>query len=467
MQPKKLNPMWGGVFSQITSTALKNINQSITFDIRLAKYDVLGSKAHCKMLAKKQIITQAECQKIIHGLDIIAKKIATGKLKFDIQLEDIHMNIEYALTKIIGKTAEKLHTARSRNDQVATDLKLWLREAMDILDNHLQNIQITLVAKAQRYYNTIMPGFTHLQSAQPVTFGHHLLAYFEMFKRDRSRIKSARTRLNESPLGTAALAGTSFPIDRHMTAKELGFDRPTSNSLDSVSDRDFVLEYLSITAIIAIHLSRLAEEIILWCSQQFGFIKLSDAMSTGSSIMPQKRNPDAAELIRAKSGKIIGNLLNVLTVMKGLPLAYSKDMQEDKEPVFATHDTLSLAIPTLTALIQDISVDEQAMLTAATAGFSTATDIADWLVKNHGYSFRKAHKTSGTIVKLALQYKKNIQDLDLLTIQKIDPKITHDIYRIVTAQAAVANKTSFGGTAPKRVIQAINKAKRYLNGDKL
>ena len=462
MQTKKLNPMWGGVFSHTSAKIMAEINQSITFDVRLAKYDILGSKAHCKMLAKKHIITQAECKKIIRGLDIIAKRIATGKLKLNPNLEDIHMNIEYALTKIIGQAAEKLHTARSRNDQVATDLKLWLRDAMDVVDNQLKDIQTILVAKAQRYYNTIMPGFTHLQPAQPVTFGHHLLAYFEMFKRDRSRIKSALIRLNESPLGTAALAGTSFPVDRHMTAKELGFASPTANSLDSVSDRDFVLEYLSIAAIIAIHLSRLAEEIILWCSHQFGFIKLSDAMSTGSSIMPQKRNPDAAELIRAKSGQIIGNLLNVFTVMKGLPLAYSKDMQEDKEPVFATHDTLTLAIPTLTALLQDISVHEQVMLTAATNGFTTATDIADWLVKQHGFSFRKAHKISGEIVKLASKYKKSIQDLDLSAIQKINPKITHDIYHILTAQASVANKTSFGGTAPKRVSQAISKAKRYL-----
>lgn len=462
MKTSKLNPIWGGVFSQTTSCALQKINQSIAFDIHLAKYDILASKAHCKMLAKTHIITQAECRKIIRGLNVIDKKISTGKLKLKPELEDIHMNIEYALTKIIGQVAGKLHSARSRNDQVVTDFKLWMRDAWDILDAHLKSIQLALVDKAQQHYNTIMPGFTHLQTAQPVTFGHHLMAYFEMFKRDRSRIKNARSRLNESPLGAAALAGTSFPINRHMTAKELGFDSITANSLDSVSDRDFVLEYLSVTSIIAIHLSRLAEEIILWCSKQFDFIKLSDALSTGSSIMPQKRNPDAAELIRAKSGQIIGNLVNVFMVMKGLPLAYSKDMQEDKEPVFATHDTIVLSIASLTAMLQDMFIDKQKMLSAAANGYSTATDMADWLVKKQGFSFRKAHKISGEIVKLAIHHGHELKDLDLLLMQKIEPKITKDIYRILDVQNSVKSKTSFGGSAPKRVNQAIKEAKKYL-----
>ena len=459
----KVNPMWGGVFSLSSSDVMKKINQSISFDVRLAKYDILGSKAHCRMLAKSRIITKAECKKIIDGLSKIEKEIAAGKMKFKTEFEDIHMNIEAALTKKIGEVAGKLHTARSRNDQVATDFKLWVRDALDNLDENLKKLQQVLIAKAKQHFATIMPGFTHLQSAQPVTFGHHLMAYFEMFKRDRSRIKNARMLLNECPLGAGALAGTSFPIDRHMVAKELGFDSPTANSLDSVSDRDFVLEYLSVASICAIHLSRLAEEIVIWCSKQFGFIKLSDAFTTGSSMMPQKRNPDAAELVRAKSGRIIGHLNSVLIVMKGLPLAYSKDMQEDKEPVFDTHDTIILSVAAITGMIKDMNVDKQKMFIASGAGYPTATDMADWLVKKQGISFRSAHKITGKIMKLAESNGCELKDLDLSLMQSIEPKITKDIYSVLSIENSLKSKTSFGGSAPVRVAEAIKAAERRLS----
>ncbi len=458
----KSNPIWGGRFATAAAPTLQTINQSISFDARLAKQDILGSKAHCKMLAKSKIITKAECKKIIEGLNKIDKEIAEGRFKFKTELEDVHMNIESALAKIIGDAAGKLHTARSRNDQVVTDLKLWIRDAFDCLNENLKKLQLSLINKAEKHADTIMPGMTHLQSAQPVTFGHHLMAYFEMFKRDRGRIKSARVRLNECPLGAAALAGTSFPIDRNFTAKELKFALPTANSLDSVSDRDFVVEYLSIVTLCAIHLSRLAEEIIIWSTNQFGFIKLSDAFTTGSSIMPQKRNPDAAELIRAKAGRIIGNLNSVLIVLKGLPLAYAKDMQEDKEPVFDTHDTIMLSTATMAAMIDDVQVDKQKMYQAAIAGFSTATDFADWLVKNLKFPFRKAHKISGKIVKLAEDKGCTLIELDLPLIQSIEPKITYAIYEILTVESSVKSKTSFGGTAPQNVRAAIKSAKKSL-----
>ena len=412
------------------------------------------------MLAKTKIITKAESKKIIDGLNKIAKEIAAGKFKFKTELEDIHMNIESTLAKIIGDTAGKLHTARSRNDQVVTDFKLWIRDAFACLDINLKKLQLVLINKAEKHADTIMPGITHMQSAQPITFGHHLMAYFEMFKRDRSRIKDACARLNECPLGSAALAGTSFPIDRNFIAKELKFIVPTANSLDSVSDRDFVMEYLSAVALCAIHLSRLAEEIIIWSTDQFGFIKLSDAFTTGSSIMPQKRNPDAAELIRAKTGRIIGNLNSVLIMMKGLPLAYAKDMQEDKEPVFDTHDTVILSTATMAAMLADIQVDKQKMHQAATFGFSTATDLADWLVKSLKISFRKAHKISGKIVKLAENKGCTLTELDLPSMQSIEPKITDAIYEILTVESSVKSKTSFGGTAPQNVKAAIKSAKK-------
>ncbi|MEI8055449.1 MAG: argininosuccinate lyase [bacterium] len=460
----KSNTMWGGRFAKNTAATLQKINQSIAFDVRLAKHDILGSKAHCKMLEKTKIITKTEGKKIIGGLNKIEKEIATGKFKFKTELEDIHMNIESALAKIIGDSAGKLHTARSRNDQVVTDFKLWIRDAFACLDVNLKKLQLALINKAEKHADTIMPGMTHLQSAQPITFGHHLMAYFEMFKRDRSRIKDAYIRLNECPLGSAALAGTSFPIDRNFTAKELKFTAPTANSLDSVSDRDFVIEYLSIAMLCAIHLSRLAEEIILWSTDQFGFIRLSDAFTTGSSIMPQKRNPDAAELIRAKTGRIIGNLNSVLIMMKGLPLAYAKDMQEDKEPVFDTHDTIVLSTTTMIAMINDIQVDKQKMRQAAATGFSTATDLADWLVKNLKIPFRKAHKISGQLVRTAENRNCTLIELDLLSMQAIEPKITKAIYTALTVESSVKSKTSFGGTAPQNVKAAIKAAKKTAKG---
>ncbi|CAL7961154.1 Argininosuccinate lyase [Gammaproteobacteria bacterium] len=454
----KSNPMWGGRFLSATNATLQKINQSISFDVRLYKHDILASKAHCKMLAKTKIIAKAECKKIINGLNKIDKEISDGKFKFKSELEDIHMNIESALEKTIGVAAGKLHTARSRNDQVVTDFKLWIREALDCLDMDLKKLQLALVNKAEKHSSTIMPGFTHLQLAQPVTLGHHMMAYFEMFKRDRSRIKDARVRLNECPLGSAALAGTSFPIDRSFTAKELKFYAPTANSLDSVSDRDFVMEYLSVASMCAIHLSRLAEEIIIWSTDQFGFIKLSDAFTTGSSIMPQKRNPDAAELIRAKSARIIGNLNSVLIMMKGLPLAYAKDMQEDKEPVFDTHDTIILSVSTMAAMINNMQINKQKMYRAATSGFSTATDLADWLVKNLKLSFRQAHKISGKIVMSAEGKNCELKDLDLVSMQTIEPKITNKIYKILDIESSVKNKTSFGGTSPENVKAAVKSA---------
>ncbi len=454
----KLNPMWSGRFSMPSSDLLQKINESISFDVRLAKHDILGSKAHCKMLAKTGIITKEECKKIIDGLNKIDKKITSGSFEFKIELEDIHMNIESALSDLIGETAGKLHIARSRNDQVATAFKLWIRDALKKLEGHLKNLQSALITQAKQHVETIMPGFTHLQAAQAVTFAHHMMAYVEMFKRDRSRIKDASSRLNECPLGAAALAGTSFPVDRNMIAKELGFDCPTANSLDSVSDRDFALEYLSLVAISSVHLSRLSEEIVIWSSQQFSFIKLSDAFTTGSSIMPQKRNPDAAELIRAKTGRIIGDLNSLLIALKGLPLAYSKDMQEDKEPVFDAHDTIVISLCVMTEMIGSMYVNKEKMYQATTIGFLTATDLADWLVKKLGFSFRKSHSISGKIVKIAEVKKCELQDLTLADMQSVEPKITADIYDILTIDSSVNSKTSFGGTAFKNVKGAIKLA---------
>lgn len=455
--------MWGGRFEAEPNDLLKQINQSIGFDMRLAKHDIIGSIAHCKMLAKTKIITLAENKKIITGLVKINQKIIAGEFEFKPELEDIHMNIESALKDLIGDVAGKLHTARSRNDQVVTDFKLWIRDALDDLDVALKNTQLALINQAKEHYATIMPGMTHLQIAQPVTFGHHLLAYFEMFKRDRSRIKDARSRLNECPLGAAALAGTSFPIDRQFTAKELKFTGPTANSLDSVSDRDFVMEYLSVAAICAIHLSRLAEEIILWSSSQFDFIKLSDAFTTGSSIMPQKRNPDGAEIIRGKTGRVIGSLNSVLVMMKGLPLAYAKDMQEDKEAVFVAHDTIILSVNVMAAMVCDMQVNRVKMHQDATIGFATATDLADWLVKNLRVSFRKAHHISGAIVKIAESKQCKLEEIDLKTMRAIEPKITNKIYQVLDITDSVKSKTSYGGTAPNNVKAAIRLTKGSVN----
>ncbi len=405
----------------------------------------------------------ADAEKIIEGLDRIAQEIAAGSFTFKTELEDIHMNVEARLAELIGEPAGRLHTARSRNDQVATDFRLWVRDALDRLEAGLTDLQSAMIDLAERHTGTVMPGFTHLQTAQPVTFGHHLLAYVEMLGRDRGRMRDARARLNECPLGSAALAGTSFPIDRHAVAQALGFDRPTANSLDAVSDRDFALEYLGAAAICAVHLSRLAEEIVVWCSDAFRFIRLTDAFTTGSSIMPQKKNPDAAELVRAKSGRVIGSLSGLLIVMKGLPLAYSKDMQEDKEPVFETDDTLGLCIAAMAGMVRDLTPDAARMRAATEAGFITATDLADWLVRVLGLPFRQAHHVTGRIVKLAEDRNAKLAELSLADLQSVEPRITQAVFDVLTVDASVASRTSFGGTAPETVRAAVSSAReRFL-----
>lgn len=456
------NKMWGGRFGEGPDKIMEEINASIGFDQRFFAQDIRGSKAHCAMLAETGIISKPDADRIIAGLDSILKEIEEGRFTFKRELEDIHMNIESRLADLIGATAGRLHTARSRNDQVALDFKLYIRDTIDHLDEQLADFQLALVEKAEAHAATIMPGFTHLQTAQPVTFGHHCLAYVEMAARDRGRLTDARKRLNESPLGSAALAGTSFPIDRERTAKELGFDGPTRNSLDSVSDRDFVLETLSAAAIAATHLSRLAEEIVVWSTFGFNFIRLTDGFTTGSSIMPQKRNPDAAELVRAKSGRVIGALTSLLIVMKGLPLAYSKDMQEDKEAAFDALDALSLSLAAMTGMVSTLTVNENAMRTAASRGFSTATDLADWLVRALGLPFRQAHHVTGTLVAMA--EKKGI-DLDALTLDEmksVEPGITEEIYSVLGVDNSVASRTSFGGTAPDNVRAAAAKWRELL-----
>src|SRR5688572_5655628 len=409
----KSNTMWGGRFASGPAAVMEKINASIDFDWHLYRQDIAASKAHAAMLAKQGIIPADDARKIAHGLDTILSEIGSGKFKFKRALEDIHMNVESRLSDLIGPAAGRLHTARSRNDQVATDFRLWIRSRIDDLDGLLGDYQRALAEKALEHAGTVMPGFTHLQSAQPVTFGHHLLAYVEMAARDRGRFSDARKRLNESPLGAAALAGTSFPIDRNATAEALGFDRPMANSLDAVSDRDFVLETLSAAAIASVHLSRFAEEIVIWTSPLAGLVHLSDRFTTGSSIMPQKRNPDAAELVRAKTGRIVGALTGLLIVMKGLPLAYSKDMQEDKEPVFETDDTLALSIAAVTGMVRDMTPNAEAMRQATERGFITATDLADWLVRVLGLPFRQAHHVTGRIVRLAEERGCRLSELDL------------------------------------------------------
>ena len=401
MMKKSSNKMWGGRFDAKPSDLMQEINQSITFDKKLYKQDIQGSTAHAKMLAQVGVLTKSESEKIIFGLKKVEKEIAEGEFNFKIELEDIHMNIESRLREIIGDVAGKLHTARSRNDQVATDFRLFVRDEIDEVLKLISDLQKNLVKKAEENFGVILPGFTHLQVAQPVLFSHHLLAYFEMFKRDSSRLRDLRARMNECPLGACALAGTSFPIDRNFTAKELGFARPTANSMDSVSDRDFAIEYLFCLALVSTHLSRFAEEIVIWMSKGFEFVKLSDAFTSGSSIMPQKKNPDAAELVRGKSGRIFGALIALLTTIKGLTLTYSKDMQEDKEPVFDASANSKLCLRAMTGMIADIKVNQDKMLKMAGSGYSTATDLADWLVKNLKMPFRDAHHVTGAIVKMA------------------------------------------------------------------
>ena len=445
------NQMWGGRFSQGPAEIMEAINASIDIDKRLWREDIAGSKAHAAMLAEAGIISRADAEAILKGLDQVAGEIEAGTFKFSKALEDIHMNVEARLKEIIGEPAGRLHTARSRNDQVATDFRLWCRSACEDAAAGLGNLMAALADRALDSADAIMPGFTHLQTAQPVTFGHHLLAYVEMFSRDAGRFMDARERMNECPLGSAALAGTPFPINRETTADALGFDRPCANSLDGVSSRDFALEMLSAAAIAATHLSRLAEEIVLWTSPQFGFASLTDAFSTGSSIMPQKRNPDAAELVRAKTGRITGSLNSLLTVMKALPLAYAKDLQEDKAATFEAVDALALALSAMTGMIRDINPNRDAMKEAAARGFSTATDIADWLVRELGLPFRDAHHVTGRIVAIAEQSGKRLDQLALTDMQKVEPKITDDIFNVLSVEASAASRKAYGGTAPDNV----------------
>ena len=447
--------LWGGRFGGSPSAIMEEINASIHVDRRLYAQDIAASKAHCAMLAAQGIISSDDDTAIQNGLDQIRAEIEAGDFAIDPTLEDIHMHVEARLTELIGPAAGRLHTARSRNDQVATDFKLWVRDAIDDLDGTLADLQRALVARADEHADTVIPGFTHLQVAQPVTLGHHLLAYVEMLGRDRGRFADARARLNESPLGAAALAGTSFPIDRQTTATALGFDRPAANSLDAVSDRDFAIEFLSAASLCAVHLSRLSEELVVWSSAQFGFIALSDAFSTGSSIMPQKRNPDAAELIRAKTGRITGALTSLTLMMKGLPLAYSKDMQEDKEATFAAADALALCVAAMTGMVGDMTVNKDAMAEAAGTGFSTATDLADWLVQHLNMPFRQAHHVTGALVKAAEEKGVDLADLDLTDMQAVEPGITEHVFDVLTVERSVASRTSEGGTAPERVRAAI------------
>ena len=445
------NKMWGGRFKTGPDEIMEKINASISFDQRLHAQDIAGSIAHATMLGECGIISKSDVRDIVRGLKAIGRQIDEGTFTFSAALEDIHMNIEAALRDQIGDAAGRLHTARSRNDQVATDFKLYIRDCLDHFDDQLKGLQQALVKKALAHADTVMPGFTHLQTAQPVTFGHHLLAYVEMLSRDRSRFSDARKRLNESPLGAAALAGTSFPIDRSMTAKAMGFDRATRNSLDSVADRDFVLETLAHASICAMHLSRFAEELVIWSTPQFGFIKLTDRFTTGSSIMPQKKNPDAAELVRAKPGRILGAFTGLLMVMKGLPLAYSKDMQEDKEPAFDAIDALSLAIAAMTGMAGDMEPDKDKMAAAAGAGYSTATDLADWLVRVLAMPFRDAHHVTGQLVALAESKSCALDELSLNDMKTVEARITVDVFKVLTARASAASRKSFGGTAPSNV----------------
>jgi argininosuccinate lyase len=445
------NKMWGGRFSSGPDEIMEEINASIGFDYRFASQDIRGSKAHVTMLASSGIVSAQDAAAITAGLDQIAGEIEAGSCTFSRALEDIHMNVESRLADVVGAAAGRLHTARSRNDQVALDFRLWVRDAIDQIDAQLRDLQTCLAEKAQAHAGVVMPGFTHMQSAQPVTFGHHLLAYVEMLARDRGRFADARKRLNECPLGAAALAGTSFPIDRHATANSLGFDRPTANSIDSVSDRDFVMETLSAAAICAVHLSRFAEEIVLWVTPQFGFVGLSDKFTTGSSIMPQKRNPDAAELVRGKTGRVIGALIGMLTVMKGLPLAYSKDMQEDKEGSFDALHALSLCVAAMAGMVRDMSPITERMKAAAGSGYSTATDLADWLVRKLGLPFRQAHHVTGSIVKLASDAGCELEALPLAQMQAVEPRITQDVFSVLGVDQSVRSRTSFGGTAPDNV----------------
>ena len=459
---KASNAMWGGRFASGPTAIMEAINASISFDRKLYAQDIAGSLAHSEMLAAQGIITAADQKKIAGGLKKILAEIEAGTFEFSTRLEDIHMNVESRLAELIGPAAGRLHTARSRNDQVAVDFRLWVKSELLRTAEALKKLIAAFLDRAQEHAATVMPGFTHMQAAQPVTFGHHCMAYVEMFGRDLSRVRDAIERMDESPLGAAALAGTGFPIDRHRTAKALGFREPTRNSLDSVSDRDFALEFLSIAAICATHLSRLAEEIVIWSTPQFAFVRLSDSYSTGSSIMPQKKNPDAAELIRAKTGRVNGHLIGLLTVMKGLPLTYSKDMQEDKEAVFDTAETLELMLAAMAGMVADMTVNAEAMKRAAGSGYATATDLADWLVREAGLPFRDAHHVTGKAVAMAEAKKIGLEELPLAELQKLNPAITADVFSVLTVEESVQSRTSFGGTAPQEVKKQIRYWKKRL-----
>ena len=454
--------MWGGRFAGGPSAVMREINASISFDKRLWRQDIEASRAHIAMLCAREIVSQEDSDAIEEGLDRIADEYEAEGVAEDPALEDIHMHVEHRLSELIGPAAGRLHTARSRNDQVATDFRLWVRDAIDEADAAIEALQRILVARAAEQAATVMPGFTHLQAAQPVTLGHHLMAYYEMLKRDRSRFADARARLNECPLGSAALAGTSFPIDREAVALALGFDRPTANSLDAVSDRDFAIDYLMAATLCAVHLSRLAEELILWASQPFGFVTLSDAFSTGSSIMPQKRNPDAAELVRGHSGRIAGAMVALVMVMKGLPLAYSKDMQNDKEPVFEAHDLLVLSLTAIAGMVETSGFDAERMRAAAAAGHPTATDLADWLVREAGLPFREAHHVAGRAVRLADERGVPLWELGLDELRGLDERLGEGVFAVLSLDASVKSRTSFGGTAPSAVKKRIEAAKKAL-----
>lgn len=462
MSDKSSNQMWGGRFAAGPDAIMEAINASIGFDKRMAAQDIAGSRAHAAMLAAQGIVTPSDAEAMREGLLTVLSEIETGEFVFSTALEDIHMNVEARLKEVIGEPAGRLHTGRSRNDQVATDFRLWVRDQLDAASSGLTALIRALLVQAESGADWVMPGFTHLQTAQPVTWGHHMMAYVEMFSRDLSRVHDARRRMNECPLGAAALAGTSFPIDRDMTAKALGFDRPMANSLDAVSDRDFALEFLSVASISAMHLSRMAEELVIWSSAQFRFVTMSDRFSTGSSIMPQKKNPDAAELIRAKIGRIFGANVALMTVMKGLPLTYSKDMQEDKEQVFDAADNWMLALAAMEGMVKDMSANTDALEAAASAGFSTATDLADWLVRELDLPFRDAHHVTGSLVAMAEQKGCDLPDLSLEDMQSVHAGITAAVFDVLGVHNSVASRTSYGGTAPIRVREQIAQWKEHL-----
>ena len=457
--------IWGGRFSSSSNKLMEEFNSSIQFDKKLYKQDIEASIVHAEMLCKQKIISEKDFKLIKTGLNKIKTEISNNNFTFSIKLEDIHMNIENRLVDLIGDAGKKLHTGRSRNDQVATDIKLWLRDSIDQTEINLKLLQKTLIDKSELYYDMLMPGYTHLQVAQPVTFGHHLLAYVEMLGRDRGRLTDCRKRLNELPLGSAALAGTSYPIDRDFVSKKLGFDKPTKNSMDGVSDRDFAVEFMSAASLIAIHLSRLAEELVIWSSDRFNFIKLPESFTTGSSIMPQKRNPDAAELIRAKPGRIFGNMLSLMTVLKGLPMTYGKDMQEDKEPIFDTARTIQMCIVNMDGMIKGLQPIPNNMIEALQKGFPTATDLADYLVINLDIPFRDAHHLTGRIVLLAEEKDCTLESLSLKDIQKIIPEADNKIIDVLKIQNSVSSRNSYGGTAPKNVLKAAREAKKRFLKD--